>query len=121
MEEGKGEQNQKKVESAEDDEQMKSDYAAEAMDSYGYGGDGDGQWALLRFDVLPQRVYHFFQQFRYPHKSTSSAAATTMNPNPNPNNTNNIKNNFLKGVKWSPDGSSFLTSSDDNTLRLFSL
>ncbi|XP_020231456.1 telomerase Cajal body protein 1 isoform X2 [Cajanus cajan] len=51
----------------------------------------------LRFDVPPHRTYHFHRQFISP-----------TNPN-----------SFLKAVKWSPDGSSFLTSSDDNTLRLF--
>ncbi|MEW5303339.1 MAG: hypothetical protein WDW36_006041 [Sanguina aurantia] len=29
--------------------------------------------------------------------------------------------NFLKGVKWSPDGSCLLTASDDNWLRIFDL
>lgn len=57
-------------------------------------------WPLLRFDVPPRRVFHFWQQFR-----------TGTSPS----------DNFLKGVKWSPDGSCFLTSSDDNTLRLFYL
>ncbi|CAL0331421.1 unnamed protein product [Lupinus luteus] len=53
----------------------------------------------LALDVPPHRTYHFHRQF-----------TTPSNPN-----------NFLKAVKWSPDGSSFLTTSDDNTLRLFSL
>ncbi|XP_004504976.1 uncharacterized protein [Cicer arietinum] len=56
-------------------------------------------WPVLRFDVPPHRTYHFHRQF-----------TTPTNPN-----------NFLKAVKWSPDGSSFLTSSEDNTLRLFTL
>ncbi|XP_058735493.1 uncharacterized protein LOC131607509 [Vicia villosa] len=56
-------------------------------------------WPVLRFDVSPHRTYHFHRQF-----------ITPTNPN-----------NFLKAVKWSPDGSSFLTSSDDNALRLFAL
>ncbi|XP_062161405.1 uncharacterized protein LOC133868510 [Alnus glutinosa] len=56
-------------------------------------------WPVIRFDVPPHRTYHFYHQFR-------------TGPNPN---------NFLKGVKWSPDGSCFLTSSEDNTLRLFTL
>ncbi|GMH05390.1 hypothetical protein Nepgr_007230 [Nepenthes gracilis] len=56
-------------------------------------------WPAIRFDIPPYRTYHFHCQFR-----------TTSNPN-----------NFLKGVKWSPDGSCFLTSSEDNTLRLFTL
>lgn len=56
-------------------------------------------WPLIRFDVPPHRTYHFYNQFR----------------------TSSIPNNFLKGIKWSPDGSSFLTSSEDNTLRIFSL
>ncbi|MED6145142.1 hypothetical protein PIB30_022285 [Stylosanthes scabra] len=53
----------------------------------------------LRFDVPPHRTYHFRNQF-----------ITPSNPN-----------NFLKAVKWSPDGSCFLTTSDDNTLRIFTL
>lgn len=56
-------------------------------------------WPVLNFNIPAQRIYHFHQQF-----------TTPSNPN-----------NFLKGVKWSPDGSCFLTSSDDNTLRLFVL
>uniref|UniRef100_A0A803LPM0 Telomerase Cajal body protein 1 n=1 Tax=Chenopodium quinoa TaxID=63459 RepID=A0A803LPM0_CHEQI len=56
-------------------------------------------WPEIRFDIQPHRNYHFHRQFRSPS-----------NPN-----------NFLKSAKWSPDGSCFLTSSDDNTLRLFSL
>ncbi|KAA8519874.1 hypothetical protein F0562_014036, partial [Nyssa sinensis] len=56
-------------------------------------------WPTIRFDVPPHRTYHFHHQFRTPS-----------NPN-----------NFLKGVKWSPDGSCFLTTSDDNTLRVFAL
>ncbi|KAG8098079.1 hypothetical protein GUJ93_ZPchr0013g36467 [Zizania palustris] len=62
-------------------------------------------WPKLRFDFPPRRVYHFAHQFRSPCSSTPAASA----------------DNFLKGVKWSPDGSSFLTSSDDNSLRLFYL
>lgn len=56
-------------------------------------------WPVIRFDVPPTRTYHFCQQFRN-------------TPNPN---------NFLKSLKWSPDGSCFLTSSEDNSLRLFML
>lgn len=65
------------------------------------GGSTDQvySWPAIRFDVPPYRTYHFYRQFRAPS-----------NPN-----------NFFKGVKWSPDGSCFLTSSDDNTLRLFNL
>ncbi|KAG0466477.1 hypothetical protein HPP92_018057 [Vanilla planifolia] len=55
-------------------------------------------WPAFRFDI-PGRIYHFAHQFR-----------GISNPN-----------NFFKGVKWSPDGSSFLTCSDDNSLRLFYL
>uniref|UniRef100_A0ACD6A4T6 Uncharacterized protein n=1 Tax=Avena sativa TaxID=4498 RepID=A0ACD6A4T6_AVESA len=57
-------------------------------------------WPQLRFDIPPRRLYHFADQFRSPSSSAG---------------------NFLKGVKWSPDGSSFLTSSDDNSLRMFYL
>lgn len=58
------------------------------------------QWPVFRFDRAPRRLYHFRQQFRAGESPSG---------------------NFLKGVKWSPDGSCFLTSSDDNTLRLFCL
>ncbi|KAF7047757.1 hypothetical protein CFC21_056640 [Triticum aestivum] len=58
-------------------------------------------WPELRFDLPPRRRYHFADQFRSPCSSSAG--------------------NFLKGVKWSPDGSSFLTSSDDNSLRMFYL
>ncbi|OVA14428.1 WD40 repeat [Macleaya cordata] len=63
------------------------------------GGDDGFSWPVLRFDVPPNRTYHFHHQFK-----------NGSNPN-----------NFLKGVKWSPDGSCFLTSSEDNTLRIFNL
>ncbi|KAL3519646.1 hypothetical protein ACH5RR_017795 [Cinchona calisaya] len=57
-------------------------------------------WPVINFQITPYRTYHFFNQFR----------------------TNSSKpNNFLKSVKWSPDGSCFLTCSDDNTLRVFPL
>ncbi|XAR66391.1 hypothetical protein NMG60_11012613 [Bertholletia excelsa] len=60
---------------------------------------GDYSWPAIRFDVPPARTYHFCQQFR-----------AFRNPN-----------NFLFGVKWSPDGSCFLTSADDRAFRLFLL
>ncbi|KAH9611840.1 hypothetical protein KSS87_019519 [Heliosperma pusillum] len=53
----------------------------------------------IKFDISPYKTHHFSKQFR----------------------SSSYHNNFLKSVKWSPDGSSFLTSSDDNTLRLFYL
>ncbi|TMX00606.1 hypothetical protein EJD97_000468 [Solanum chilense] len=56
-------------------------------------------WPVIQYDVPPYLTYHFFNQFRTPS-----------NPN-----------NFLKGVKWSPDGSGFLTCSDDNTFCLYNL
>ncbi|KAL0915751.1 hypothetical protein M5K25_013204 [Dendrobium thyrsiflorum] len=56
-------------------------------------------WPVFRFDIPPRRTYHFSQQFRG----------------------GSNHQNFLKSVKWSPDGSSFLTSSDDQCLRLFYL
>ncbi|KAG6584027.1 Telomerase Cajal body protein 1, partial [Cucurbita argyrosperma subsp. sororia] len=56
-------------------------------------------WPVIQFNSPPQRTYHFYNQFR-------------TGPNPN---------NFFKGVKWSPDGSCFLTSSEDNSLRRFNL
>ncbi|KNA12280.1 hypothetical protein SOVF_127390 [Spinacia oleracea] len=86
----------------QEDEQSQSFAEIEAQPQNGEAVDNQGQeysWPEIRFDVLPYRSYHFHRQFRSP-----------FNPN-----------NFLKSVKWSPDGSCFLTSSDDNALRLFSL
>ncbi|CAH8275852.1 unnamed protein product [Arabidopsis lyrata] len=62
-------------------------------------GEQNSSWPTMRFDVSPYRTHHFSKQFR-----------TARNPN-----------NFLKGLKWSPDGSCFLASSEDNTLSLFHL
>lgn len=62
--------------------------------------NGAYPWPLVHYDSHPYRTYHFFKQFR------------TAASNPN---------NFLKGVKWSPDGSCFLTCCDDNTLHVFTL
>ncbi|EFH39121.1 hypothetical protein ARALYDRAFT_920197 [Arabidopsis lyrata subsp. lyrata] len=62
-------------------------------------GEQNSSWRTMRFDVSPYRTHHFSKQFR-----------TARNPY-----------NFLKGLKWSPDGSCFLASSEDNTLSLFHL
>ncbi|KAL6637806.1 hypothetical protein ACP70R_025378 [Stipagrostis hirtigluma subsp. patula] len=86
--------------------------AAEAEGKMEEAVEGEGEkeeaaaeysWPQLRFDHPPRRLYHFARQFR----SAASGGGGG--------------ENFLKGVKWSPDGSSFLTSSDDNSLRLFYL
>lgn len=69
------------------------------VDAQDTGNVDSYQWPVFRFDVSPHRMYHFCRQFR---ASTSS-------------------NNFLRGAKWSPDGSCFLTCLDDDTLRLFDL
>lgn len=34
---------------------------------------------------------------------------------------NSVKEGFMKGCKWSPDGTCLLTCSDDDTLRFFDL
>ncbi|CAN6920662.1 unnamed protein product [Brassica oleracea] len=62
-------------------------------------GETNSTWPAMRLDVSPYRTHHFSKQFR-----------ASRNPN-----------NFLKGLKWSPDGSCFLASSEDNTLSLFYL
>jgi len=51
----------------------------------------------LQTDFSPLPVYHFQQEF-------SDGPISTCVPN----------GNFLKGVRWSPDGLCFLTASDDN-------
>ncbi|EFJ26631.1 hypothetical protein SELMODRAFT_172852 [Selaginella moellendorffii] len=53
----------------------------------------------VHFDPPPQRLYHLHRQFRLDGSG----------------------NNFFKGVKWSPDGSCFLTCNEDKTLRIFDL
>jgi len=56
-------------------------------------------WPVLDFSTPPSRRYHFSKQ------------VVAHSPS----------NNFFKGVKWSPDGSCFLTNSEDNNLRIFDL
>ncbi|XP_078170957.1 transducin/WD40 repeat-like superfamily protein [Carex rostrata] len=85
---------------------MEEEQTSIAIETEEKEASGDESVALteespFRFDATPLRLYHFAHQFR------SSGA--------------NNNNNFLKGVKWSPDGSCFLTCSDDNSLRLFYL
>jgi hypothetical protein len=89
---------------------MEEDASAEVATSAAAGEEDDAaalaaaeaaySWPELSFDLPPRRLHHFADQFRAPCSPAG---------------------NFLKGVKWSPDGSSFLTSSDDNSLRLFYL
>lgn len=57
-------------------------------------------WPVIRFDVPPFKTFSFYNQFR----------TNPLNPN-----------NFLKGIRWSPDGSCFLTSTDDNVFHGFTL
>ncbi|KAJ9136236.1 hypothetical protein P3X46_033331 [Hevea brasiliensis] len=80
-------------------EQLQQDSAMEVAAGTTQPTEQDYLWPAIRFDLPPRRTHHFYKQFRN-------------GPNPK---------NFLKGVKWSPDGSCFLTSSEDNTLRVFSL
>ncbi|GFR41503.1 hypothetical protein Agub_g2197, partial [Astrephomene gubernaculifera] len=54
------------------------------------------------FPQEPQPLYRVTQEY-------ASTAASCPN------------SNFLKGVKWSPDGACLLTASDDNWLRLYDL
>ncbi|XP_024377425.1 uncharacterized protein [Physcomitrium patens] len=56
-------------------------------------------WPVLDFQTPPARRYHFYKQMWSP----------------------SAHNNFFKGAKWSPDGSCFITSSEDNSLRIFDL
>ncbi|CAN6457758.1 unnamed protein product [Victoria cruziana] len=69
----------------------------------GGGGEWLG-WTRLKFDDPPVRSHHFYRQFRADFSSSI--------PSSN-------RNNFLKGIKWSPDGSCFIAGLDDNSLRLF--
>lgn len=55
-------------------------------------------WAEYEFCVLPKEILTETEEF----------------------NSGRKRNNFLKGVKWSPDGSCLLTNSDDHKLRVFS-
>ncbi|CAK9144096.1 unnamed protein product [Ilex paraguariensis] len=83
----------------EEEEDQQTNLDTEAAEITEQPADQAYSWPVIRFDVQPYRTYHFYQQFRTPS-----------NPN-----------NFHKGVKWSPDGSCFLTCSDDNTFRIFPL
>lgn len=85
---------------AMEEEQTSAAIAEEEKEAEGGDGAGTTEEELFRFGAAPQRLYHFAYQFRSGRPGD---------------------NNFLKGVKWSPDGSCFLTCSDDNSLRLFYL
>ncbi|KAG2440844.1 hypothetical protein HXX76_003698 [Chlamydomonas incerta] len=61
-----------------------------------------GWYTAFVFPCQPQPIYRATQEY-------TSSAATCPNTN------------FLKGVKWSPDGACLLTASDDNWLRLYDL
>ncbi|KAL3696347.1 hypothetical protein R1sor_010423 [Riccia sorocarpa] len=61
-------------------------------------------WSYLNFEYFPKRQYHLHHQF----KNLSGKQKA-------------INNNFFKGLKWSPDGSCFLTSSENNSLNIFHL
>ncbi|KAL6992649.1 hypothetical protein U1Q18_010761 [Sarracenia purpurea var. burkii] len=79
--------------------EAKAEAAQQQHDSAEEIAQVEYSWPAIRFDIPPVRTYHFCHQFR-----------TSAN-----------SNNFLKGIKWSPDGSCFLTSSEDNTFRVFQL
>ncbi|KAI7843049.1 hypothetical protein COHA_003223 [Chlorella ohadii] len=56
----------------------------------------------LRFDKPPRELYIV-------HREYAAAASPSSTPN----------SNFLRGVKWSPDGACLMTASDDNCLRIY--
>lgn len=63
-------------------------------------------------DIVTQEVYYPEYSQTGPWTLISSATREFENP---------IKEGFLKGCKWSPDGTCLLTCSDDDTLRFFDL
>ncbi|KAL7213183.1 hypothetical protein ACSBR2_015816 [Camellia fascicularis] len=92
-EEAEQEQKQKKQQSNSEMEEMTAKESREQVVE-------DYSWPVIRFDVPPVRTYHFCYQFR---------------------NTSSNPNNFPYGIKWSPDGSCFLTCTDEKSLRVFPL
>ncbi|KAG2425914.1 hypothetical protein HYH02_014913 [Chlamydomonas schloesseri] len=76
---------------------------AHAQDTaVGDGATAAGWYTTFVFPCQPQPIYRATQEY-----ANNSASC----PN----------SNFLKGVKWSPDGACLLTASDDNWLRLYDL
>ncbi|BBN02469.1 telomerase Cajal body protein 1 [Marchantia polymorpha subsp. ruderalis] len=61
-------------------------------------------WPYLSFEYFPKRQYHIHHEFKNPSGKQKT-----------------VENNFFKGLKWSPDGSCFLTSSENNSLHIFDL
>ncbi|KAL2643010.1 hypothetical protein R1flu_010597 [Riccia fluitans] len=61
-------------------------------------------WPYLNFEYFPKRQYHVHHQFKI----------LTEKQKP-------VNNNFFKGLKWSPGGSCFLTSSENHSLNIFHL
>ncbi|EFN60077.1 hypothetical protein CHLNCDRAFT_133375 [Chlorella variabilis] len=61
----------------------------------------EGTLLELQFDATPTRIYTVHDEY------ASSPPGRTPH------------SNFLRGVKWSPDGACLLTASDDNCLRVY--
>ncbi|GAQ92519.1 hypothetical protein KFL_010380030 [Klebsormidium nitens] len=66
------------------------------------------QWPTLDYGESPERVLIIRKQFQDAQRKSGAADKYPFG-------------NFLKGVKWSPDGTSFLTNSEDAKLRVFDL
>lgn len=115
----------------EEEEENPSNPTAEATAEAAMNGEQQSySWPVIQFNSPPQRTYHFYNQFR---------------TGPNPNNffkgvkwyiacvflfsfqfTLLLYSSFFRNLGVitcyrSPDGSCFLTSSEDNSLRIFNL
>ncbi|GBG86460.1 hypothetical protein CBR_g41455 [Chara braunii] len=88
------------------------------------GGGGDhthslaSGWIQLKFDREPECVSFVYQQFRREieqsmhHGACSNDKVIPQAP---------CRNNFLRGIRWSPDGACLLANCEDNKLLIYDL
>ncbi|CAD7695840.1 unnamed protein product [Ostreobium quekettii] len=70
---------------------------------------GDAVWTSLAFGRRPWPMFAFESEY-------AGGVANSLEPCPKC-----PQSNFLKGVKWTPDGSCLMTASEDKWLRFYSL
>ncbi|KAK3254455.1 hypothetical protein CYMTET_36330 [Cymbomonas tetramitiformis] len=87
-------------------------------------------WIQYDFSKAPSALYTSLSDYRCgwgpgPLRPTTTQACDDGHPTGSAITTQTIEadvpNNFLKGVRWSPDGACILTSCEDNVLRVYDL
>ncbi|KAG2497820.1 hypothetical protein HYH03_004090 [Edaphochlamys debaryana] len=92
---------------------MEEDDGAERSAATGYGGEEAQEQGQAGTSTAA-----WYSAYVFPHEAEPLYRATQEYASYGSSCPNT---NFLKGVKWSPDGACLLTASDDNWLRLYDL